>query len=131
MTRENALRVFTTVDVVPGDNRTARLSFLPIATGRVPGLSVGWWMALAHRPNFGYCREILSMTNVAALMPWTVTATSVDLALHGYRCGDSSSHVRSGLAGSYVLVGRRGQARCVLDYDCGRACECRRLVLQQ
>ena len=65
------------------------------------------------------------MTNVAAVMPWTVTATSVDLALHVYTCGDSSSHVRSGLAGGCVLVGRRGQAHCVLDYGCGRERECR------
>jgi hypothetical protein len=67
------------------------------------------------------------MTNVAALMPRTITATSVNLAPHGYRCGDSNSHVRGGLAGGCVLVGRRGPAHCVLDYRCGRARECRRL----
>jgi hypothetical protein len=67
------------------------------------------------------------MTNVAAFMARTITAKSVNLALHAGRCGDSGSHVRSGLAGGCVLVGRRGQAHRVLDYGGGRPRECRRL----
>ena len=48
----------TTVDAVPGDNRTARMSFLLTVPRRVPGRSVGCWIASARRPNPGYCREI-------------------------------------------------------------------------
>src|SRR4051812_19983549 len=42
--------------------------------------------------------ERLNMTNVAAPMPQTITATRVNLTLHGYRCGESSTHVRRGEA---------------------------------
>src|SRR6476660_3142474 len=86
------LRVNESISGVPGDNRTERMSLRPTVPRRMPVFNVGGG---SHWPT-GQTPTIagrLSMTNVAALMPQTITATSVTLVLHGYRCGESRSHV--------------------------------------